>query len=122
MRFLDNSLKVVAHNTLLQEWAERVKECRSSGLSVKEWRLENNVGLSTFYTWQKRVFNAVSAQVQQTQVNSSPVFAEIPKELPAKVSSANVAATVRVGEICVDFYENASPAFIESFLRGMKSC
>ena len=122
MRFLDNSLKVVAHNTLLQEWAERVKECRSSGLSVKEWCLENNVGLSTFYTWQKRVFNAVSAQVQQTQVNSSPVFAEIPKELPAKVSSANVAATVRVGEICVDFYENASPAFIESFLRGMKLC
>ena len=122
MRFLDNSLKVVAHNILLQEWAERVKECRSSGLSVKEWCLENNVGLSTFYTWQKRVFNAVSAQVQQTQVNSSPVFAEIPKELPAKVSSANVAATVRVGEICVDFYENASPAFIENFLRGMKSC
>lgn len=47
MRFLDNSLKVVAHNTLLQEWAKRVKECRSSGLSVKEWCTENNVGLST---------------------------------------------------------------------------
>lgn len=122
MRFLDNSLKVVAHNTLLQEWAKLVKECRSSGLSVKEWCKENNVGLSTFYTWQKRVFNAVSTQVQQTSVNSGPVFAEIPKELPAKVSNTNVAATVRVGEICIDFYENASPAFIESFLRGMKSC
>ena len=34
MRFLDNSLKIVAHNTLLQGWANRVKECRSSGLSV----------------------------------------------------------------------------------------
>ena len=102
MRFLDNSLKVVAHNTLLQEWAERVKECRSSGLSVKEWCLENNVGLSTFYTWQKRVFNAVSVQVQQTLVNSGPVFAEIPKELPAKISSSNIGATVRVGKIYVD--------------------
>ena len=80
------------------------------------------MGLSTFYTWQKRVFNDVSNQVQQTPVNSSPVFAEIPKELPAKLSNTDVAATVRVGEICVDFYENASPAFIESFLRGMKSC
>ena len=93
-----------------------------SRLSVKPWCTDNNVGLSTFYTWQKRVFNAVSTQVQQTSVNSGPVFAEIPKELPAKLSNTDVAATVRVGEICVDFYENASPAFIESFLRGMKSC
>ena len=93
-----------------------------SRLSVKQWCTENNVGLSTFYTWQKKVFNAVSAQVQQTPVNSNPVFAEIPKELPAKLVPADVAATVRVGEICVDFYENASPAFIENFLRGMKSC
>ena len=98
---MDNSLKIVAHNTLLQEWANRVKECRSSGLSVKQWCTENNVALSTFYTWQKKVFNAVSVQVQQTSVNSGPVFAEIPKELPAKVFNTNVAATVRVGEICV---------------------
>ena len=61
-----------------------------------------NVGLSTFYTWQKRVFNDVSNQVQQTPVNSSPVFAEIPKELPAKISSSNIGATVRVGKIYVD--------------------
>ena len=122
MRFLDNSLKIVAHNTLLQEWAKRVKECRRSGLSVKQWCTENNVALSTFYTWQKRVFNAVSVQVQQTLVNSGPVFAEITKELPAKLVPADVAATVRVGEICVDFYDNASSIFIESFLRGLKSC
>lgn len=122
MRFLDNSLKIVAHNTLLQEWAKRVKECRSSGLSLKQWCKENSVALSTFYTWHKRVFHAVSTQVQQTSVNSGPVFAEIPKELPAKLVPADVAATVRVGEICVDLYDNASSIFIESFLRGIKSC
>ena len=80
---MDNRLKDVAHNTLLHEWAKRVKECRRRGLSVKEWYKENNVDLSTFYTWQKRVFNAISTQVQQTPVNSISVFAEIPKELPA---------------------------------------
>lgn len=80
MRFLDNSLKVVAHNTMLQNGLN-ASESVASGLSVKEWCLKNNVGLSNFYTWQKRVFNAVSAQVQQTPVNSNPVFSEIPKEL-----------------------------------------
>ena len=59
---------------------------------------------------------------QQWALCSGPVFAEIPEELPAKVSNTNVAATVRVGEICVDLYDNASSIFIESFLRGIKSC
>ena len=99
MRFLDNSLKVVAHNTLLQEWAEGVKECRSSGLSVKEWCTGK---MWVFLHSIQRVFNDVSNQVQQTPVNSSPVFAEIPKELPAKISSRNIGATVRVGKIYVD--------------------
>ena len=54
MRFWDNSLKIVAHNTMLQEWAKCVIEFRSSGLSVKEWCKENNIALSTSYTWQKR--------------------------------------------------------------------
>ena len=44
---------------------------------------------------------------QQWALCSGPVFAEIPKELPAKLSNTDVAATVRVGEICVDFYTYA---------------
>ena len=104
---MDNSLKSVAYNALLQEWAERIKECRSSKLTVKAWCLEHGIKLSTYYTWQKRVFNAVSNKLQPSTGNSAPVFAEITQDLPA-VASANIAATLRAGDFKIDIYDNAS--------------
>lgn len=72
-----NSLKSVAYNTLLQEWAERIKEFRASKLTVKAWCLEHDVKLSTYYTWQKRVFNVFSSKMQASTGSAAPVFAEI---------------------------------------------
>ena len=119
---MDNSLKSVAYNTLLQEWAERIKECRASELTVKAWCLEHGIKLSTYYTWQKRVFNAVSSKMQPSTGNSTPVFAEITQDLNVAAAPANIAATLRAGDFSIDIYDNASAAFIESMLRGLKSC
>ena len=77
-------------HTKLQVWAERVQECRSSGLPVKIWC---KVKLSTFYTWQKKVFCSVSTEVQASTSVAAPVFAEISQALPVKTAPANVAAT-----------------------------
>ena len=44
---MDNSIKTVAHNTKLQMWAERMQECRNSGIPVKIWCKEHGIKLST---------------------------------------------------------------------------
>ena len=119
---MDNSLKSVAYNTLLQEWAERIKECRNSELTVKTWCLEHGIKLSTYYTWQKKVFNAVSRKIQPSIGNCAPVFAEITQDLNVAAAPANIAATVKADDFSIDIYDNASAAFIESMLRGLKLC
>ena len=118
---MDNSLKTVAYNTLLQDWAERIKECRASELTVKTWCLEHGIKLSTYYTWQKRVFNAASSKMQPSTGKSTPVFAEITQDLHV-AAPANIAATLRAGEFSIEIYDNAFATFIESMLRGLKSC
>ena len=119
---MDNSIKTVAHNTKLQMWVERVQECRNSGIPVKIWCKEHGIKLSTFYTWQKKVFCSVSTEVQASTSVAAPVFAEISQALPVKTASANVAATLNVGRLSIDLYDNASSEFIESILRGLRSC
>lgn len=37
------SLREFNTNIALQEWNERIKECRSSGLTVRAWCKENNI-------------------------------------------------------------------------------
>lgn len=119
---MDNSIKTVAHNNKLQMWTERVQECRNSGIPVKIWCKEHGIKLSTFYTWQKKVFCSISTEVQASTSVAVPVFAEISRALPVKAASANVAATLNVGRLSIDLYDNASGEFIESILRGLRSC
>ena len=40
---------------LMREWAEMVRTCRSSGLTVKEWFLNNGINIKTYYYRLKRV-------------------------------------------------------------------
>lgn len=119
---MDNSIKTVDHNIKLQMWAERVQERRNSGIPVKIWCKEHGIKLSTFYTWQKKVFCSISTEVQASTSVAASVFAEIPRALPVKAASANVAATLNVGRLSIDLYDNASGEFIESILRGLRSC
>lgn len=116
------SLKQARHNSMLQTWSERVRECRGSGLSVREWCEQNGYKVSVYYRWQREVFNAVSQQVQPTATDSMPVFAEISPEFVAQSTSSEVAATMKFGDVSVDFYANTPQAFLEAFLRSVKSC
>lgn len=99
-----------------------MQECLNSGIPVKVWCKEHGIKLSTFYIWQKKVFCSVSTEVQTSASVAAPVFAEISQALPIKAASANVAATLHVGRISIDLYDNASGEFIESLLRGLKLC
>ena len=119
---MDNSIKTVTHNTKLQMWAERVQECCSSGLLVNDWCKEHGIKLSTFHTWQEKVFCSISTEAQASTSVAAPAFAEISQALPVKTASANVAATLNVGRLSIDLYDNASSEFIESILRGLRSC
>lgn len=59
---MDNSLQIVNTNREMQEWANKIRACRNSSLSVRAWCRENNVPISSFYYWQKKIFNRVSSR------------------------------------------------------------
>ena len=40
------------HRVKLQEWAARIQDCRSSGLSVRAWRRQEEINAATYYRWE----------------------------------------------------------------------
>lgn len=95
-------------------WAERVSECRSSGLSVLAWCKENGVCSQTYYKWQKRLFAMAKAQ-QETQ------FAEV-TPVSAMQTNSQIAVTVHAAGIAADIHNGANPGTVESVLRILKLC
>lgn len=100
-------------NQNLFEWSERIRECRVSGMQVKDWCESNGITVSTYYKQQRKVFDAAKRQAR-----TAPQFVEIS---PA-VSSGTPAATIRIGGAEVDIYPGADEGTIQAILRVLKSC
>ena len=95
-------------------WAERISECRNSGLSVKSWCKGKGICEATYYKWQKKIF--AMAQAQQ-----EPRFAEVTPMMTTKWDG-QIAIRIQARGIEASIHNGADPATVESVLRILKIC
>ena len=108
------SLQRVNQQQRLAEWSRRVEACRSSGLSVGQWCRENGIAVSTYFSWQKKVFQALK-EVQEVS------FAEVPIMEHSQLSG-HIVAAVEVSGVRIQVYEGADGATLQAILQAAKSC
>ena len=107
-----NELK---HQEKLREWQASVAECRSSGLSVRQWCQGQNVHPTTYYKWEREV---LGPNIRSRQ---SGAFVE----LPASKTQGNVyerIATIRYREFSVDVCGGVSKQELMDILEVIQSC
>lgn len=72
---MEQSLQVMSKQERLENWTARIMACRSNGMTVRAWCQENGLSEKTYCYWQRRLFQALAGQQQQTI--QQPAFAEI---------------------------------------------
>ena len=98
----------------LVEWSRRVEACRNSGLSVGQWCQENGIAVSTYFSWQRKVFQALK-EVQEV------TFAEVPV-MEHSQFSGHIVAAMEVSDVRIQVYEGADKATLQAILQAAKSC
>lgn len=73
---METGLQVYKRNQKLQLWAERVQECRNSGMKVADWCEANGISKYTYYEWQRKVFKAAKESAEGLE------FAEVKRPEP----------------------------------------
>ncbi len=111
---MSTELQQLKGQNKLALWAERISECRNSGLSVKTWCKENGVCEPTYYKLQNRLFAMAKAQQELQFAEVTPVM--------ATNSSYQIAISIHAGGIAADIHNGADPATVESVLRILKLC
>ena len=107
--YMSSALQVMNMDQTAAEWAARIRSCRSSGLSVRQWCSDHNISPQTYYRWQRRIFDMVKAQ-----------HADVTPEQPSPIRG--VAVTVRISGAEMDIHNGADATTIEAVLRVLKSC
>ena len=98
----------------LAEWSRRVEACRNSGLSVGQWCQENGIAVSTYFSWQRKVFQALK-EVQEV------TFAEVPIMEHSQLSG-HIVAAMEVSGMRIQIYEGADGATLQAIFEAAKSC
>jgi hypothetical protein len=122
-----DKLTTATHDYNLTLWANRIKECRASRLTVNKWCEQNNIGLKTYYYWMRKikreVFDALPTErkeIPSTIDSAAPVFSKI--NLSADNGRITTAAvTIQLNGIAIDVQDGASEKIIRNTLLAIRS-
>ena len=112
---MEHRLQTLNAAQRVELWAERIAECRSSGMSVRAWCRENEISEKTYYYWQRRLYQQL---VSTTEAVS---FAEVPRGIQTGQCSG-AAAKVCLAGATIEVYPGAETQMIQVILETLKSC
>ena len=107
----------VKREVILNEWAEMVHECQSSGQTVEGWCSENGINIKTYYYRLKRVRDRICEKISGKQ-DIVPV--SICNEY-SKAASENVPIIIRINGAEITVQSGTDAETLRSILSVMKS-
>ena len=120
------NVKKTMQSIQMQGWAQQIRECQESGMSISNWCEHKGVNPKTYYYRRRRVREEIleAAGAGSTLVLSNcqpieldaPVFAEIPA---SKVNRYAKAATVQIGTYIAEINNGADLETVEGVLRTL---
>ena len=90
------------HRAKLQEWAARIQDCRSGGLSVRAWCRQEEINAATDYRWERELL--ALAETGPCSSVSAVRFAELPAPKRGSCNVAECCATLHIGNASLDIY------------------
>jgi hypothetical protein len=130
-------VRAMKHTAKIAEWSEKVRACRSSGLSVKKWCEQNNVCSKTYYRWERVYLAEVSrelavpeqlpgarvSQIVRVDPSQMPEEMEVIGGVSATKATLNAKITLRYGEMSVEMPAGMEIAQIAVLMKALgQSC
>lgn len=110
----------ITHEMRLTQWTSIIRKCRSSGMGVRPWCLENNVNEKQFYYWQRRVRGEVFENLKKTELESKSNFVQLPAPTNStRSSSFNADMIIRIGNNVLEISNTASESLLSRVLKVM---
>lgn len=120
----------------LRHWAEVIHECKSSGLTDKEWMNQHGIRRNQFYYWQRQLRAKALAAVRNNETDSQTVslvdvthpVQSAASQTPVTISTPAVASgtmslvplSVRIADAVIEVGENTSPELFRMVVRELR--
>lgn len=106
----------------MKQWIEIIRECRSSGQTVKSWCAEQGINQTSYYYWLRRIRTAACNTLPIKTEGAHQIVPLNMEELKPKIISSpqTAAIVIHINSAVVEIHNGASEAAIENTLRVVK--
>ena len=121
----------IKREAALPLWQARIRECRSSGTTVKEWCAENGIDRRTYYKWEAYCLTRATQSVQRekedqgagsSMIKVNPaMLASSESQSPAPISVSPAELVIRCGRVSIDINSGVSAARIAELVAALNS-
>lgn len=115
------NVQELKHAARLQEWSERVAECRSSGMGVKAWCAANDVALKTYYNWERQIVKAATRQYAlPAHIQNGQLVRVNPDTLPGgDMDDTGFGITIRHGESIITLPDGSHAEMVADLVKAL---
>lgn len=101
----------------LQTWSSIIRECKSSGMYVKDWCLEHDVNVQQFYYWQRQIREALGSSLESENSDSVNFVRLDTNNHNTNTPYSKPDMALNMGNIQLEINNTASPKLIADVLR-----
>ena len=101
-----NEIAIVKKQVVDAEWAEKIRCCRESGLTVSEWCSDNNINVKTYYYHLRKIRKKLCEQI------AVPVMT---------VESTNPTVKLQIADVTSEITEGTSEQLITKLVRAIRN-
>jgi len=121
----------VRREALIPVWQDRIRECRASGLTVREWCAKNNVSHQTYYNWEKLCLSRIEqtpAVKETSHAHENAMIKISPEQLPSNrevqeysISTAPAELVIHYGCVSMDISPQMPVTRIAELVSALNS-
>ena len=108
------------HQAKLQIWSAAIRECRSSGLSVKQWCKQREVTPTTYYRWERELL--ALSKTEKSNTGEAVTFVELPSPKREMQNVSERVATIRINDASIDIYAGMQTELLKALVETLRSC
>ena len=127
------STRSIIHQATLNEWVSRIKEQKSSGLSISEWCRQNNLSKDKYFYWKRRIKDEVverslpeivplAIPSAASQLASYPTASSVGFENCTSCTTFTPTSNARIliNGVSIEIDSTASESFIRSLIKAVR--
>ncbi len=113
-------IRELKHAAQLREWSIRIAECRSSGMSVREWCEARGIITKTYYYWEKRFVTEASHQLALPGPAQSVSLIRVnPETMGSGTEAIESGITIHHGESIITLAGGSSVETIADLVKAL---